>query len=990
MKIRYLQILFLSLIIHSGIAQSPNYKNYGVKDGLPSSEIFHVFQDSKGYIWFATNNGVSKFDGYKFKNYNLENGLTDLTVFEIFEDEKERLWFITFSASFSYFEKGKIHEYKYNDSIAVYSKYGKGPEKLGFYVDGNDNLYFCDANNGLITVDSLGNVSRTYLDIKDNRRFTSILIDSSKLLIPNRASSVPFDYWMMIEPVNLRLEINHDLFKRISNVRGIGIYENQKYFIGIKDVLYALDKNNKLTYNQIGNEIIWVYTDSYQNLWISTYKNGAYRFTKGNINSKPLNLFKDYTITSILEDREGSFWFSTIRDGVFYLPNINIKTTNKKDGLLSNHIKSIEYENDTMWIGYFNSGCSMLSQNKIDHYPIKSKPSEVLSFVRKFNDKVIIGTTSHLYELKNGKVNEIFNNPCNERNRISDNLSLFASNKNYYTGHGTGYKIHTYDSIIYSSIDIEPVFKKRILSIYKYRGNLLLLGCIDGLWTYNQKEYNYLGNENELFKTRINIIKYWEERDLFLLGTKGSGIYLTNLDSIFQLTTNEGLISNSITSISQDNNTLWISTYNGISKIEFDEYNLNNYRIHNISTIHGLSSNEINDLLTTDSIVYIATNEGLTQFMKNKIQINNKPPPIYISRIFILNKDTTLLNTYKLPYDHNFITINYVGLSFKNAGNHKYAYKLKGTEEKWNLTTNTQIQYPSLPHGNYTFMVKAQNEDGIWSTKPAKIIFEISPPFWKTWWFYLIISILGIAILYFIYLLRVREINKRHETKRLETIKINELKREMDQFRLLALSMQMNPHFIFNTLNSIQYFILENNKKASNKYLIKFSKLIRIALENSQSQYISIRNELESLNLFLELESLRFENKFEYVISCPDEVLEYKIPTLLLQPYVENSIWHGMLHKKEGKGSITITIKPQDEALLCIIADNGIGRKEAEKIKQKTRRNHRSLGTNITEKRLSTIDSLYGKKIHVKFIDLKDIRGNANGTKVEILIPSMD
>lgn len=200
-----------------------------------------------------------------------------------------------------------------------------------------------------------------------------------------------------------------------------------------------------------------------------------------------------------------------------------------------------------------------------------------------------------------------------------------------------------------------------------------------------------------------------------------------------------------------------------------------------------------------------------------------------------------------------------------------------------------------------------------------------------------------------------------------------------------ALASQMNPHFIFNTLNSIQYFILENNQRESNKYLTKFSNLMRLTLDNSQHIAISIKKELEALNLYLELEALRFEERFEYNINIDEELLDYKIPTLIIQPYIENAIWHGLLHKKE-KGKIDIDLNLNDNYLICVVEDNGIGRKEAQKIKEKKNNTHKSLGTKITEKRLELINALHGHEMNVKYEDLFNGKGESAGTRVKIMI----
>ncbi|MBE9484863.1 MAG: tetratricopeptide repeat protein [Bacteroidetes bacterium] len=199
---------------------------------------------------------------------------------------------------------------------------------------------------------------------------------------------------------------------------------------------------------------------------------------------------------------------------------------------------------------------------------------------------------------------------------------------------------------------------------------------------------------------------------------------------------------------------------------------------------------------------------------------------------------------------------------------------------------------------------------------------------------------------------------------------------------------QMNPHFIFNTLNSIQYYVFQNDRIASNNYLTKFAKLIRKTLENSEHPAIPIDEEIDALELYLELESLRFKEKFDWKIEIDEEIdtYMYKIPTMLIQPFVENAIGHGLMHK-EGKGYVHIGMKLDKNCILCSIEDNGIGREKAMEIKNNKKENHRSLGTSITESRLKLVNSLYGKEMRVDYTDMKDDNGEACGTRVEICIP---
>ncbi len=227
-----------------------------------------------------------------------------------------------------------------------------------------------------------------------------------------------------------------------------------------------------------------------------------------------------------------------------------------------------------------------------------------------------------------------------------------------------------------------------------------------------------------------------------------------------------------------------------------------------------------------------------------------------------------------------------------------------------------------------------------------------------------------------------------YQNKLLSKQRLAAMNHKVSELTQRNLRQQMNPHFIFNTLNSIQYYVFQNDRIASNNYMSKFAKLIRMTLENSRHMSIPIKDELEALKLYLELESLRFKGKFDWKITVDEEIdtLLYRIPTMLIQPFVENSIVHGLMHK-ESRGLVDIDLKLDENQIYCIIEDNGIGREKAMKIKEEKSKSHNSLGTTITESRLTLVNSLYGSNMKVKYTDLKDSNDKPSGTRVEIIIP---
>ena len=371
------------------------------------------------------------------------------------------------------------------------------------------------------------------------------------------------------------------------------------------------------------------------------------------------------------------------------------------------------------------------------------------------------------------------------------------------------------------------------------------------------------------------------------------------------------------------------------------------------------------------------------------LAINQKPFP--------LSTGVNNLEGLSLRYNQNTISIETGVIDFYSNGKSNIRYKLvkDGNDEDWQYgTANYTIRYDGLPQGNYTLVMQASNASNEFNG-PAKILtFRVSSPFWATWWFRIIAFLVLVDSIYSVVRWRMRQKFKlqlersARETQLAEMRqRAAELLQQKTELEMQALRAQMNPHFIFNSLNSINRFILQNNKTQASEYLTKFSKLVRLILQNSQASLITLESELEALELYLDLEALRFDHRFGYKISVPKEldIEVLKVPPLIIQPYTENAIWHGLMHK-EDKGQLDIEVSEEGDHLYFKIADNGIGRKQAAAIASKSATKHKSMGLRITQDRIAMLQKVNGES-PVKIIDLENADGSAAGTEVIIKMP---
>ena len=309
----------------------------------------------------------------------------------------------------------------------------------------------------------------------------------------------------------------------------------------------------------------------------------------------------------------------------------------------------------------------------------------------------------------------------------------------------------------------------------------------------------------------------------------------------------------------------------------------------------------------------------------------------------------------------------------------------------WELTStwiplssnNDLVRFPSLLPGKYAFEVKAINEDGVGSTT-KRVSFYIDAPFYRKWWFYLLVTAGLIVLVSLIFMIRIREIRKQNKL----LLDKEQLEKKFSQSQLTALRSQMNPHFVFNALNSIQDYIVSSQKEEAGDYLGLFADLMRKYLNQSQQEEISLKEEIETLEMYLQLEKIRFEETLSYSLEVSPKLnlVKTKVPVMLTQPLIENAIKHGLLHKKEGR-QLRISFGIKTEDLVVTVIDNGIGRKRSAEINRTIRKKgHEPFASSALQKRIELINKEWKSKIKVRYTDLSDGQ-QPTGTKVEVIIP---
>ncbi len=966
-------LFFLVAISTNLFSQDISYtlKNYSLKDGLAGDNVYCATQDNEGFIWFGTETGLSRFDGSHFKNYTVADGLPDNEIINIFTDSKGRVWLVPFRKSLCYIYKRKIYNSSNDSALGKIKIIGSCYQII---EDNNHNILIHDTK-AIHILDTSG-------------RITTILADSieKNLMFENICKSQSGNIYI-IEKRKIFKLINKELkqiFILPKNYRSFSVNRN---FVTDSIILAPNSFESKISRFTIiefnlYSKIIKTYPISKLPLTIELKNNKIY-FTsnKGvdilNVNSKSLNfnININKAVNRSFLDNDGNMYLLTRNAGIFIKKNTNINYKDINNNASGN--LAIDYLNGNknfLFIGASNNNPVLIDKNDL------SKVNYLSNLAVEGGFGKAMSPICFMKEIEDGKI------------LVASVEGVFVANKYYWNNKkldiaikqildkGDNYLISTNEKLLIarkSDFEILDTLWNERTTAVNFIENNYYIGTINGLYRLSSNKVSiYLGDSIPIFQRRISGIKKGPDGTIWV-ATYDAGLVAFKNGKVSQVfNDSNGLTSSICRNLFVNGNYLWVGTDKGLNKINISK---TPYKIViNYTTTDGLASNMINAVYTDSNMVYVGTPEGLTFFDETKI-VNNSRCDMRILGITVSGKEKQW-DSSKIILNHtdNNIRFDFVGLSFKSAGDIVYFYRLVGLDDVWKTTRENYLSYPSLPSGIYTLEIQATNKFGV-KSEVLRIGVEVEKLLIEKLWFKLLILLLSLGLIYFYFTKRINKIKQRSKEKSIVAEKVN----EMEQ---MALRAQMNPHFIFNCLNSIQDYVISGDVKGANKFISDFSRLIRNTLDNSSKKTITIQDEITYLTNYLTIEQYRFENKFEFSIYVDDQINVYdnQIPPMLLQPYVENAIRHGINNKKEGLGLIQIHILKQKNNLVCKIIDNGIGRQAAHALKGNTAIEYQSKGMKLTAKRIQLLNKNIGEDIVIK---IEDVEPPEIGTKVTMSIP---
>ena len=973
----------VSFLCFPSLAQQVSHRIFNVENGLPSNTIHDVDQDNAGFIWLATNAGICRFDGNKFKTYTSDNGLPSNTFYEIFKDHKNRLWFVSFNHQLCYLEGDSIHEYPFNDTLKKYCI----PEILGgSFLDVHYDQYgrlFYSTSEQYIMVDSTG-------------LFSEMKADRSKMHIKQLTSGKLMQL-KQLDPKNG----NHNLIIGLKDTTIWLYHPNPKssrgYTLKISPFSWLISIGNITFYIKDQRaikrfELKGIRMFKNKNEVYIAGKDGLYKHRIGR-DQKPHKIFDLNGITSVYADNEGGLWVTSLHDGLFYIPEDRIRSVNREMGTVPfTKVRSIEIlENGFLILGGTQGQLCILdsSYRLIAKAQIKDDTSDPISspiydFLAFGNKVYFTHCVAHVGFMNINTIPDEMNPGSIADIPLHDVKSTDRGPKKYLSLYGDTTVLSIGSGELFQLIDNKMVEfkswgKRKAMCFQVAADSSIYIGSTDGLYKLKNK-LEYLGDKSEMLKKQINSIIILDN-NVIVCGTNGYGVVFFDGDSTVQISKNEGLLSSFINTIAGFQNQIWVGTKLGINKITIDRFSPLEFEIASFTKSSGLNSNGVNEIVIFNTTVYAASNDGLN-FFPTSITSHAAKPKIALDAITISGENRSLKKDLQLKGVDNNIQISYRGISFKDHEGLSYQYRLKGADNQWKTTNSRLIEFSNLIDGNYELIIYAVNREGMLSDQPVNIRFTVLPPFWKTSWFLVSAFLMIVALAYTLLKYRDKKLHSKYEEKA-------RMEKEMNVLKLEAIKAKVNPHFTFNVLNSIQEYVLNNNPVKAADYLSSFAGLIRQLLEYSGKSQISLKEERELLEAYLELERLRLNYPFTHLIEVHPEIEEEYtfIPPAITLPFVENAILHGIIPLKKN-GKIEVCFSKNKSGLLCSVRDNGIGRLRAKEIKKKNTNQHRvSMGVEISKRQLDILTENCQDRKPMNLVDLTDENNKPIGTQVEIDIP---
>ncbi|MDB5035112.1 MAG: hypothetical protein JWQ98_2353 [Chlorobi bacterium] len=988
------------------MAQEYNFKNISVADGLAQSQVYSMCEDRRGNIWFGTRGGgISRYDGVAFASYGEENGLIDNYVRAILEDRSGALWIGT--------DHG-VSRYDGRRFASFTSRQGLFDNAVvAIAQDSSGALWFGADPGGLARLDGGRTTRFTRADGLPGINIRSLFVDRNGRVWVGTENGIAVYEKGKFTSYTSSNGLPHASISDVAQDPA-GILWIATYGGGIVRFDGATFTSYTVRDGLSNNTVLTIKADETGTIWAGTGGGGVNRIRDGAITvfSETEGLCNN-VIVSILKDSDGDLWFGSSGGGVSRLDGERFVHFTEKQGKLGNWIYAIYQDDDgSIWFGNSFGGVTRYDGKIYTRYSEKDHftAGKVKCIVQDRKKRLWFGTVGNgafVYEhgifrhldaadgMRGSFVNAITEDAAGDIWFACSDAGIIR-----YREPGTGDTARRFLNLGKTA----ALGWMRVYDILAGDNGELWAGT-DGSGLLRVRDVTGPSPVVTVYTTRdglsSNTIRTIarDSSGNILFGTGGGGLMMHNGSGFRIIRKQQGISSNNIYSLVVDRDKrIWLGSEKGIDRIMVDAWRVTGVKHYGKAEgITGVETTQNATCLDREGNIWFGTIQGAVRYDPRQDRPDNTPPKTHIKeiRLFFDDISTTRFADsitpwypipvgLDLPYDQNHLSFDFVGIGQRNPDAVRYQWKMDGLEHDWSpRSAEHAAVYSNLPPGSYTFTVRSYNEDGIGGT-PEEFHFTIHPPFWGTWWFTTLAVLLAIGGIIGVFIWRLRAVRLKGERERHDI----EMRRDIVELQQKSLRLSMNPHFIFNALNSIQVFITDNNPGVARRYLSRFARLMRLILENSRETNVSLAREIDMLTSYLELERLNLNNSFEYSIEIDPEIdpEEIGLPPMLVQPFVENAVIHGVRRRGSG-GMIRITVAECEGLLQVSIADNGIGRGRAAEYSRGRAPDHVSSALSVTGERLAIINRQLGTAARLAISDLTDERGEPSGTRVDLYIP---
>ena len=958
--------LFLFFCCPFFYAQTVNLINYTISDGLSSNQVHCSFQHSDGSMLFGTDVGLLRYDGISFKTIPFTQAQkSNSTIFKIGEGLDKRLYINTYRNGLFFFDGDSIRPYVFNDLLLKIC----GQSFISnLIITKNSELYFTlftRVDFRVYRIDANGRQSVTqpediYTTHSHNPRKFLFIIDSLclskttgikgyKNYLPRRNSQI----FNKQHKNNTNLKVDNSQFQFLnipedqfsydskSGQSESSIFHNGYWWVSYNSNLVIFDnKFNVISSYELGFKIQQLIPLNKGSVMVS-HQNGATLIKWNNNNFETVPFLSDELISSSFKDSDGGVWLTSTKNGIYYTPSYKIKTFSNPTFSKTDILK-IE-----------TNPTKIIVSNRKGAHGLYSLPDFHLLYAW---DTIRPGSSLFLEQgsLQSTTMRLDFTGKGIKTRKFR----MLRSNDIYQYPNSDSILLATpRDGVHLAKVGVEWTFEElkkydRDLKSYSVHvlDKIIYIGTDIGIQIFSLPNINFTTYLPNRIKTRILDLESIGHK---LIASSNDGIFICENDSITHLTTKNGLVSNICRKIEVENDSVfWVANKFGLNKIIYSQ-KTGNYRILTFTKDDGLNSNSINDLSIEGENIFIATSEGLCYTEIENLKINKSSIPFKVDFPTLQMGNFDFSDTLILEEDKREIYLLIKERSFRHNENLSYSFALNDDDQF--ISTNNSISYGNLEPGYNSITLNVASANNIWNAKPVILSIWATPYYYEQLWFKISAGflILFSAILSLIFAIRIRE---KRRGQKLEMAIANQ---EAIVSKYNALSLQLSPHFIFNSLNNIQYLSISKNYVAVNQFVANLARLTRKILEHSKLQLISLETEIENLKLFLEIEQIRFEHKpieIQFEIDPKLDLTNLLIPPMILQPSVENAIWHGLLNKV-GSRKLEILFIHQKGGFEIEIRDNGIGlntkQKGQIKIKGQT-----SIGVKNTRDRIQLYNAM--------------------------------